>query len=229
MPFPMADYIIHAAGYAQPSKYLQDPIKTIKLNTTITMQLLEKMNPGGKFLYVSSAAVYENYNPDHPRACYAESKRCGEVICSSYGSKIARVSLAYGPGTKPGDTRVMNQFIQQAIVSGKIEPLDSGDAIRTYCYISDTVEMLWNILLFGAGVYNVAGNSKTTIGELAEKIGDYMHVPVMYPGKGQEMPGAPQEECIDIEKYETEFGKKDFVSLDEGLRRTIEYQKELYK
>src|SRR3989344_7416543 len=45
---PEADVIIHAGGYGQPGKFMADPIKTIKLNTTVTLQLLEKLKPKGK-------------------------------------------------------------------------------------------------------------------------------------------------------------------------------------
>ena len=227
---PRADYIIHAAGYAQPSKYTQVPIKTIMLNTVVTMNLFKNLNPGGRFLFLSSAAVCGDYAYGHPRACYIEGKRCGEIITRALGGRVARVSLAYGPGTKRGDTRVMNQFIEQAITKGKIVPHNLGTAERTYCYISDTVKMLWNILLRGKNdLYNVGGVSHVTINELAQKIGRYMNVPVIFPAHDTEPPGAPADECLDIYQYVNEFGKENFVSLDEGLARTIEYQKELYR
>ena len=41
---PKADLIIHAAGYAQPNKFLKNPIKTILLNTDATFQLIQKLN-----------------------------------------------------------------------------------------------------------------------------------------------------------------------------------------
>jgi hypothetical protein len=83
----------------------------------------------------------------------------------------ARIALAYGPGTKKHDTRVLNQFIEKALVQKRIELLDSGEATRTYCYIDDVVEMLWNIVLRGnQEVYNVGGHSVTSIADLAMRI-----------------------------------------------------------
>ena len=52
------DYIIHAAGYSQPAKFLDDKVKTIKLNTLSTIELLKKLNPQGKFLFVSTSELY---------------------------------------------------------------------------------------------------------------------------------------------------------------------------
>jgi nucleoside-diphosphate-sugar epimerase len=243
---PNADHIIHAAGYGQPGRFMEEPIKTLKLNTSATFSLFEKLNPGGKFLFISTSEVYsgnpdypykENMigttNTDHPRSCYIEAKRCGEAICNAYRSKginakSARLSLAYGPGTKMDDQRVLNQFIQRAI-NGEIKLLDMGEAKRTYCYVADAVEIMWNILLNGKeAIYNVGGHSKTTIGELAKKIGGLMDVSVIFPETSKVLAGSPEDVSLDMTKTETEFNKKGYVGLDEGLKRTIEWQKELY-
>src|SRR3990167_10231086 len=167
-----ADYIIHAAGYGQPAKFMADEIATISVNTTAVIELLKKLKPSGKFLFLSTSEIYSGAkspyketdigttSPTHPRACYIESKRCGEAICMAYRRKgfdvkIARLSLAYGEGTKSDDTRVLNQFIKQALTKGKIELLDMGEAKRTYCYIEDVVKILWAVLLQGKSeVYN---------------------------------------------------------------------------
>ena len=229
-----ADYIIHAAGYAQPSKYLLDPIKTLKINTTVTHQLLDRLNLGGKFLFISTGQITNMQDTNHPRACYLESKRCGEVIVNAYRSKgidakSARLSLAYGPGTRANDTRAMNSFIQQGIINKSIDLLDDGKAKRTYCYISDAIEMLWNILLHGKeSVYNIGGRSKTTIGDLAKQIGYYLDAPVNFSNK-LSLLGSPEDENLDISKYENEFGDMDFTPLKTGLINTIEWQEELYK
>jgi nucleoside-diphosphate-sugar epimerase len=243
-----ADYIIHAAGYGQPGKFLQDKIKTIAINTTATMSLLKKLNSDGKFLFISTSEIYSGLsdtpfkesqvgttNTTHPRSCYIESKRCGETICHTYYEmgkmvKSARLSLAYGPGTKSGDTRVLNSFIEKGL-TGKIEMIDKGKAKRTYCYVRDAIEMLWNILLFGKGpIYNVGGKSKTTIKELAEKIGNQLHVPVSFPKRSDhKLKGAPDNVLLDMTMVKDEFGKTNYVSLSEGLKSAIAWQKELAK
>ncbi|OGI69676.1 hypothetical protein A3A09_02995 [Candidatus Nomurabacteria bacterium RIFCSPLOWO2_01_FULL_42_20] len=263
--FPEGDYIIHAAGYGQPGKFMQDKIKTIAINTAATLYLLKKLKAGGKFLFLSTSEVYsglsnppfrENQigttNTTHPRACYIEGKRCCEAICNIYFEKgilarSARLSLAYGPGTKPGDMRVLNSFIEKGL-TGKIEMMDQGEAKRTYCYVSDAVEMMWNILLFGRQpVYNVGGFSDVTIAGLANKIGKLLNAEVVTPtNEGEEgtevsrpnvpphdrkIIGAPDDVRLDMSLAAEEFKKRknDYVSLDEGLKKTIEWQKELYK
>ncbi len=244
---PKADMIIHAAGYGQPGKFMEDQVKTLKLNVMSEFFLFEKLNPGGKFLFLSSSEVYSGLpnppyredqvgttNTDHLRSCYIEAKRCGEAICNAYraknvAAKSARLSLAYGPGTKHGDARVLNAFIQKAL-SGNLNLLDQGRAKRTYCYITDAVEILWHILLYGKDpIYNVGGTSKTTIRELAEKIGTYLKVPVTFPAHSENaVQGAPEDVFLSMEKVAGEFGKKTFVPIESGLAKTIEWQKILY-
>jgi UDP-glucuronate decarboxylase len=245
---PQADYIIHAAGYGQPGMFMADQVKTITLNTFSTLQLFKKLRPEGKFLFISTSEVYSGLpnppykeeqigttNTTHPRSCYIEAKRCGEAICNAYrakgvDAKSARLCLAYGPGTKQGDKRVLNSFIEKA-TKGKIEMMDRGEAKRTYCYIADAVEIMLAILLHGKEpIYNVGGISKTTIAELAQRIGKYMDVPVIFPENSSgTMAGAPDDVFLDMDKVKNEFNKIEYISFDEGLKKTIDWQKELYK
>lgn len=231
---PKVDYIIHAAGYGQPGKFMENPIKTIQINTSATLDLFEHLNKDGSFLFLSSSEVYRNTDTDHPRACYIEGKRTGETICNEYrrlgiNAKSARLSLAYGPGTKQHDKRVLNNFIEKALTKGKIDMLDQGEAKRTYCYITDAVEILWKILLFGKdNVYNVGGTSRTTIAELAKLIAKEIGVSVVFPKNSSDFLGAPDDVYLDLTKVKQEFGKLKFVSLKDGIKTTINWQKNLY-
>lgn len=244
---PKTDYIIHAAGYGQPGKFMENPIKTLQINTTATLDLFEHLNKDGSFLFLSSSEVYSglsnppfnetqtgNTTTDHPRAPYIEGKRTGETICNEYrklgiNAKSARLSLAYGPGTKQHDKRVLNNFIEKALAQGKIDMLDQGEAKRTYCYVTDAVEMLWDILLFGKdNIYNVGGVSRTTIAELAKLIAKETGTSVIFPKKPSDVLGAPDDVYLDLTKIQQEFNKRQFVSLEEGIRTTINWQKNLY-
>jgi len=248
------DFIIHAAGYGQPGKFMANGLKTIELNTTVTDELGQHLSKDGRFLFLSTSEIYSGCpnipykeedcgttNPFHPRACYIEGKRCGEAICNYHYIKgrhyrIARVSLAYGPGTQAGDERVINQFIQRALTEKVIKMRDFGNAMRTYCYVSDTVENLFDIILHGKEpLYNVGGQSRTTIHRLAELIAAPTGARIELPdtsGAEQVMlrvlTGAPDDVWMDMSKASAEFSKVQYVPLDEGLNKTIEYQRILY-
>jgi nucleoside-diphosphate-sugar epimerase len=244
---PNFDYIIHSAGYGQPDRFMEDKIKTIQLNTTSTINLFNKLDKSGRFLFLSTSELYSGLDyenikeseigtttPNHPRSCYIEGKRCGESICNiykdmGYDVKIVRLSLAYGPGTKKHDKRVINSLIEKGIKNDKITLLDSGDAIRTYCYITDVIEMIWNIFLFGKeSLYNVGGNSITSIYELSLLIGDMLKKPVEIPLNLNKQIGNPKIVNVSIEKYKSEFGEKPFIDLKTGLKNTINWQKNIY-
>ncbi len=237
------DYIIHAAGYGQPLKFSLDKIKTIEINTRGTARLLSSLKSDGKFVFVSTSEVYSGApsphketdigttTPQHPRACYIEGKRCGEAICMAYREmgfkvKIARLALAYGPGTKKGDARVINQFIEKALTKGEITMLDKGESRRTYCYVDDAAELIIDILFRGKkDVYNVGGFSEESIRELADTIGFMTKANVTLGEKTLE--GSPDSVKLDMTRTLEEFPRS-FTSMYTGLIRTIDYQKKLY-
>ena len=242
------DVIIHAAGYGQPGKFLDQPLQTLALNSSSLIQLIDHLNNGGKFLFISSSEVYsgrldvpftENFlgttNTDHPRAPYIEGKRCGEAIITTaskqlnFSGYIARLALAYGPGTRPGDTRVVNQLIFRALTEHKINLIDSGEAMRTYCYISDAVSMILRILDSNfPGIYNVGGVSRISIKDLAESIAAIIGVRVTVPPVSLELPGAPNDVWLDLNKTLSIVPNQNFLDLNSGLRRTIDWQRYIY-
>lgn len=242
---PNFDLVIHCAGHAQPSLFQKSPISTLSINSTATIALLRKISRNGVFLFLSSSEVYSGLNttpykesyigqtgPDHPRSAYIESKRFGEaIICNSeidfpeIQTFAARLSLAYGPGVKVSDTRVLYQFIYKAMKFGSIDMLDPGTALRTYCYVSDAIEMCLSIIMKGKDkIYNIGGESRISILELAKiicaKTGANLNLP---EDSTHGQAGAPTDVSLDLEKIKLLSNKNSFVALDEGLNRTIKW------
>ena len=245
---PNADYIIHAAGYGQPGKFMTDKIKTIELNTKTTIATLNKLNLNGKYIFLSTSEVYNGLvnapfdesqigttNPENIRACYIEGKRCGEAIVNSYRSskginaKSVRLSLAYGPGTRKDDARVINNFIQKAIIHKKIELLDEGTSMRTYLYVRDAVDIIYKILFNGeSNLYNLGGESRISILNLANYIASILNVQVVLPKTSNGMSDAPIDVFLNMNRVKSEFGISNFVQFEEGIIKTIEWQIFLY-
>lgn len=244
------DYIIHAAGYAAPAMFLQDPIRVIDVNYIGLKSMLEssvKANPAAKILYLSSSEIYGSPTPEYfptpetypgnsavtnNRACYIESKRLSEVLALSYISqhklyvRIARPALSYGPGMPLDDKRVISQFVRKAYVEKEIRMLDDGRDLRCFCYISDVLRQLVSILLYGKDViYNVgSAEEEVSVKRLAEMIGEVMSVKVIPgPGKTEAVIGAPSRVCLDMGKLEGEFGFKPEVRMKEGLKNTVDW------
>ena len=89
---PKVDTVIHTAGYGQPRRFMENPIKTLKLSTSVTLGLFEKINQDGNFLFISTSEVYSGLkalkykendigrtSTTHYRSCYIEGKRSGEA------------------------------------------------------------------------------------------------------------------------------------------------------
>ena len=244
---PEADIIIHAAGYAQPSLFMKNPANTLMINVTATEFLLRRLRPDGTFLFLSSSEIYcglsnapssedmcGSTTPYHPRSSYIEGKRAGEAIGAAYrkmGVRTISVRLGdiYGPGTRRGDTRALNTFIQRALEEKAIRLRDHGWASRTYCYVSDAVESMLNVITDGSEqVYNVGSPIQSTIKELALQIGQLSGAEVIFPGVENAIDGSPPELIMDLSRLQSEFPKTEYISLGEGLIRTIAWQRILY-
>ena len=238
--------IIHAAGYGQPGKFLNYPFETFKLNTQVTEHLLGLVKKNGSFLFISSSELYSGLNKDYfenqelitnlenNRSIYIEAKKIGENIVKKFKKKInsksIRLCLCYGPGTKKNDERILNKLIQRGLLDNKILLMDKGKDIRSYIYITDAIEMMLNILIKGrSNMYNVGGKARTTIFNLAELISRKTKKKIFINEKKSLIKNnAPKKAYVDIKKYESEFGKKKFINLNDGLLRTILWQKKLY-
>lgn len=185
------DFIIHAAGYANPALYAAYPAEVMTLNYNSTLALLENVraNSESRLLYVSSDEVYGESQArvisesdsgyvdcTRPRSCYPSSKRHCETLCAAYCAEygtdivIARPSHVYGPFFTEGDNRVYAQFMRNAIAGEDIVLKSQGDQMRSWCYAPDCASALLTVLLKGATsqAYNIADNSSAfTIRDLA--------------------------------------------------------------
>jgi dTDP-glucose 4,6-dehydratase/UDP-glucuronate decarboxylase len=239
------DYVFFASGYAQPKKFVANKINTSLLNTIGLNSLLKYCcDTDTSFLYTSSGEIYGspdnkniptnesyngNYSVESNRACYISAKRMAEVLCLGYADEnpnlnvaIARVSLVYGPGVMYDDVRVLQDFIMKGVSENQIKILDDGSSIRNCMYITDCVEVMFNILLNGKSIiYNVGGDSEeVTIFDMATFVGEALGVPVVKGNmKTIANVDAPNKVALDMTKFKDEF--KDYnASVD--LRRGIE-------
>lgn len=243
------DYVFFCSGYGQPSKFLENNIKTMLINIVGLESILNYMNShgGGELMFLSTSEIYGNapddmlptpeeygglYDFGSNRAAYKESKKVGEIICKEYNksnnvnTKIARIALTYGPGALITDNRVLQEFIFKAKNQGCIQMLDDGRSIRNYLYITDSVEILLNILLNGSEiVYNVGGDEEpVSIYELASIIAEQFKVQV-HKGKISNATNnaAPKNVGLSMQKYRNEFDKNKNIDLKTGIQKTIEW------
>lgn len=244
------DFVVHAASPGTPRVFGRDPIGTFAANVFATRELLE-LEPREGFLFFSSGEVYglgndqiipthENayglLDPTQVRSCYGESKRAGETLCACYASQrgihttIARIFHTYGPGMPLGDGRTFSDFVQDALLGRDIEMRSEGKASRAFCYVADTVEGCFTILLKGAAgtAYNVGNDqAELTVLELAELIagldpqrGSRVRRAKIADASDTYLPSPIQRGCPDVSRLRM-LGWSPRVSPSEGFRRTM--------
>lgn len=253
-PLPVREdinYIIHAAGLASPVYYMKYPLETIESAVTGAKNLLELARQNkhlAGFLFFSSSEIYGDPDPTAiptpetyygnvssvgPRACYDESKRLAETICTIYHQqhgipvKMVRPFNIFGPGMKHNDRRVVPMFAYQALNGLPITVHGDGHQTRTFCYITDAMVGFLKVLLAGrpGEAYNI-GNEANEISmrdlahvfvELAGEAASYQLIPypATYPA------GEPQRRCPDLTKARQELRYAPQVNFRDGLARAL--------
>jgi len=249
--FPLyveVDEIYNLACPASPIHYQFDPVQTTKTSVhgSINMLGLAK-RVKAKILQASTSEVYGdptvhpqpetywgNVNPIGPRACYDEGKRCAETLFFDYWRqhklkiKVARIFNTYGPRMRPDDGRVVSNFIIQALKGNDITVYGDGSQTRSFCYIDDLIEGLIKLMNSPddfTGPVNLGNPIEVTILELAQKIieltGSKSKI-IFKPLPADD----PQRRQPDITLAKEKLNWQPKVSLEEGLKKTIEYFKQ---
>ncbi len=226
---------------------LELPIQTLKvgaLGTHKALGLAKAKN--ARFLLASTSEVYGdplihpqkedywgNVNPVGPRGVYDEAKRFAEAMTMAYrryhnvNTRIIRIFNTYGPRMRLADGRVVPNFIAQALRGEPLTVFSDGKQTRSFCYVSDLVDGIYRLLLSDEPEPTNIGNPhEMTILAFAEKIksltGSKSAIAFVQP-KDQRITDDPKVRQPDITKARRVLGWEPKVSVDEGLRRTIEY------
>lgn len=252
--FPLyveVDQIYNLACPASPVYYQHDPVQTTKTSVhgAINMLGLAKRTKA-RIFQASTSEVYgdpevhpqpESYwgkvNPIGIRSCYDEGKRCAETLFFDYHRqhnldiKVARIFNTYGPRMHPNDGRVVSNFIVQALKGKDITIYGDGQQTRSFCYVDDLIEgfvRLMNTEPGFTGPVNLGNPGEFTMLELAEKV--IKHVggksKLAFHPLPQDDPKQRQPN-ISLAKEKLDWEPK--VLLDDGLKRTVEYLRNLLK
>lgn len=240
-----ADAIFHLASPASPVGYMTHPIETILVNSQGTYQmLLQARRQNALFLVSSTSEAYGdplvhpqtedywgNVNPIGPRACYDESKRLGETLTMEFyrqyqlNARIVRIFNTYGPNSQINDGRMIPNFITQALKNEPLTIYGNGSITRSICYVSDLVDGLMRAMFkpHTAGeVFNLGNTEEHTVLEYAQTIIRLCEATstILYePNRIDD----PERRRPDISKAMRVLGWQPKVSMESGLRRTIEW------
>ena len=237
------DCVAHLASPASPKDYLDYPIETLDVGSAGTRHMLElALAKQARFLLTSTSECYGdpqvhpqtetywgNVNPVGPRSCYDESKRFAEAMTMAFHRKhgvrtnIARIFNTYGPRMKLDDGRVVPAFFDQALRGEPLTVYGSGSQTRSFCYVSDLVDGLCRLMLSDERYpVNLGNPNEMTILEFAERIRRMTgsRSEIVFRALPED---DPQQRQPDISKAQSVLGWQPLVSLDEGLRMTVEY------
>ena len=240
------DFVLHWASPASPTDYLEWPIPTLKVGALGTHKALGLAKAkGATFVLASTSEVYGdplehpqaesywgNVNPIGPRGVYDEAKRFAEAITVAYyryhkvNAKIARIFNTYGPRMRIRDGRAIPTFIAQALAGENITVFGTGNQTRSFCYISDLVDGIIRLMESSSNEPVNLGNPKEmTINAIAQQIvamtgsrSQIIHRPLPIDD--------PKVRQPDITRARELLGWVPHVTIDEGLRRTIDYVKQ---
>ena len=246
-----ADFIINLACPASVPHYQKDPLKTMKDNVYGIFNVMENARRLKiPVLHTSTSEVYGspnvhpqpekyngNVNPVSIRSCYDEGKRAAETVMfdyhRQYGTdiKVIRVFNTYGPKMLENDGRVVSNFIVQALKGEDLTVYGDGKQTRSFCYVSDLID---GIILFMedksgfTGPVNMGNNYEFTIADFAKLVlsitGSKSKI------KFVELPkDDPIQRNPDLTLAKKTLGYNPKVSIEEGLKKTVEYFKKVIK
>lgn len=248
------DEIYNLASPASPPFYQNHSLQTLFASIDGLRNVLElARTTGAKVLHASTSEIYGdplvhpqeesywgNVNTVGVRSCYDEGKRVAETLAYEYRRnfevdvRLMRIFNTYGPNMLPDDGRVVTNFILQALNDKAITIYGDGRQTRSFQYVDDLIDAMLSFMakskvecdeFFKAlPILNLGNPGEFTMLELAEKVialTDSKSKIVFLPLPEDD----PKKRRPDIAKAKSFLNWEPKVTLEAGLKATIEYFK----
>lgn len=229
------DGVIQLAGILGTQETVRNPKPAVETNILGNLNMFEACNLYGKRGVYITVGNYWMNNP------YSITKNTAERFALMYnkerGTKIAIVRgfNAYGPRQKDKPVRkITPNFILPALRNEDILIYGTGEQRMDMIYVSDLSDILVKALVMDHGYYNDVFEGGTgiapTVNEIAQKVielsnskSQLKHTK-MRPGEDEKSVVKASETGLKV--LNDYLGISNFVSLEEGLKNTIEYYRE---
>ena len=240
------DAVLDFASPASPNDFATMPLEILAVGSTGTRNLLDRaVKDQAVFFLTSTSEVYGdplvhpqpesyggNVDPIGPRSCYDEAKRFSEALTMAYHRvhhldiRIARIFNTYGERMRPSDGRVVNTFVEQALLNEPLTLHGDGQQTRSFCHISDEVRGLMALLDSNYNLpVNIGNPEEFTMRELAELVINLTSssseiLSVSLPPERQ---GDPLQRRPDITLAQSVLNWRPEVTLRIGLQKMIDH------
>jgi dTDP-glucose 4,6-dehydratase len=246
-PFDLGpvDYVFNFASAASPPEYLRLGLETLRVGSIgveNTLEIAARYNAG--YLHASTSECYGdplehpqpesywgNVNPVGPRSVYDEAKRYAEALVMAYhrsrgvNTHLVRIFNTYGPRLHPSDGRVVSNFMMQALRGEPLTIYGDGSQTRSFCYVDDLIEGILRLSRSEEHLpVNIGNPDEFTILECAQAV-------LKVTGAKSKLrfyalpEDDPTRRCPDIAKARALLGWEPRITLEEGLRKSLEFFK----
>jgi nucleoside-diphosphate-sugar epimerase len=232
------DYVFHLAAVVGVQRTQENPVSVLNDIEGIRNILNLSKNSSVKHVYfASSSEVYgepvelpqnEHRTPLNSRVPYAVVKNVGECFFRSYWQEyhlpytIFRFFNTYGPNQSTDF--VIARFLEAALKNRDITIYGDGSQTRTFTYVEDTIQVLYEIFekkLLVNDVINIGSDQLIKIKDLASLI-------IKLTGSASKLIHLPPLKEGDMTRRQPdnskmrEILKKDLITVEEGVKRMVE-------
>lgn len=238
------DYISHHAAQMDVRRSVAQPLFDADVNILGSINLIECAKEFGvkHFVYISTGgAVYgepdrvpcEETDPINPICQYGASKHTVEHYLFMYHVNydlkytVLRYPNVFGARQDPhGEAGVVAIFTGKMMAGEPVTIYGDGNQTRDFVYVSDCA--LANYLAVTVdhqpGIYNLGWGLPTSVNDIFStlaRVTDYDQ-PVQY---GPAKVGETRHIYLNASKAKRDLGWSATISLEDGLRRTVDYFK----
>jgi nucleoside-diphosphate-sugar epimerase len=233
------DVIFHLAAMPGLTKSWTDFELYETCNLLATQRLVEAARRSGglrRFIYASTSSVYGRTSsgdetiPTRPISPYGVTKLAAENLCKAYAEEyglplvVLRYFSVYGPRQRPD--MGYHRFIQALLTDEPVTVYGDGMQIRGNTYVEDCVEATLAAVEAPAGeTYNVGGGETATVWQILQKLEALIGRRATIRQEPAR-PGDQRSTAADTTKLRRDLGWCPRVTLDEGLARQVEWQRE---
>ncbi len=234
------DIVNHQAAQPSVKVSTDDPLLDADVNITGLLHVLEASRRVGvrKVIFASSGAIYgtparipmDEETALVPESPYGITKMVGEHYLRYYQSACGleftacRYGNVYGPRQDPnGEAGVIAIFTQRLLAGQPVRIDWDGEQAKDYVYVTDVAQASVHALERGANrVYCLGTGIATSVNELHRRLVDIIGRETAVT-RAPKRPGDVRLALFDNRRAHEELGWTPAVTLDDGLRSTVDF------